>query len=273
MKCRIEAFYLPAREGQRLCVYHGPQTGLRATLLYVHPFAEEMNKTRRMVALQARSLAAEGYGVLQIDLAGCGDSSGDFGDATWQDWVDDVVMAAQWLRALSDVPLWLWGLRAGCLLCAAAAPALGRENRFLFWQPAASGKLLLQQFLRLRTAGDKLAGKDAASNAALRQALGRGETVDIAGYRLGPELALGLEQASLLPPGGSASLKCLEVSSRPESTLSPATETLLAQWRGAGCAVETRVVPGPPFWQTTEIEEAPALLDATRDMLEEEHQP
>jgi exosortase A-associated hydrolase 2 len=242
VKPRVEAFHLPARAGQRLCLYHGPRAGLRAALLYVHPFADEMNKTHRMAAMQARKLSEAGYGVLQIDLAGCGDSSGDFGDATWQDWVDDVVMAGQWLRALSDAPLWLWGLRAGCLLFAAAAPSLGCDGRFLFWRPAGSGRLL-QQFFRLRTAGDKIAGKDTAATAALRQALGRGETVDIAGYRLGPGLALGLEHASLSPPGGSSSLrflKCLEGSSRPEATLSPANETMLAQWRGAARAARSR---------------------------------
>jgi alpha/beta superfamily hydrolase len=40
-----------------------------------------MNKARRMAALQARALAALGYGVLLLDLHGCGDSSGDFGDS------------------------------------------------------------------------------------------------------------------------------------------------------------------------------------------------
>ncbi len=268
MKPQVEAFYLQAAVGQRLCLYHGPRVGMRATVLYVHPFAEEMNKTRRMAALQARCLAEAGYGVLQIDLAGCGDSSGEFGAATWQGWVDDVVRAGLWLRARSDAPLWLWGLRAGCLLCVAAAPELGRENKFLFWQPANSGKLLLQQFLRLKTTGDKLAGNGGASSAALRQALERGETIGVAGYELGPALALGLEKATLSPPPGTGHLECLELSSRPEATLSPATEAMLAQWHGAGHATRARVVGGPAFWQTTEIEEAPALLGATRAALE-----
>ena len=67
-------------------------------MVYIHPFAEEMNKARRMAALQSRALAAAGFDVLQIDLLGCGDSSGDFGDATWNDWVNDVVHGCRWLR-------------------------------------------------------------------------------------------------------------------------------------------------------------------------------
>ena len=75
----FEAFFLPAGREQRFCILHGAESGIpvRGALVYVHPFAEEMNKARRMAALQARAMAAAGYAVLQIDLYGCGDSAGD----------------------------------------------------------------------------------------------------------------------------------------------------------------------------------------------------
>jgi len=269
----VQAFYLPAPGGQRLCIHHRPSARARASVVYVHPFAEEMNKARRMAALQARCLAQAGCAVLQIDLTGCGDSSGEFGSATWQGWVDDVVRAAQWLRQQSDAPLWLWGLRAGCLLCVAAAPRLGPDCNFLFWQPASSGQLLLQQFLRLKIAGDRLAGKDKGSTAELRVALERGDPVEIAGYWIGAELARGLEQATLSPPKAAGRLECLELSTRPEAALSPATTALLDQWHAAGHVAQGRVVEGPAFWQTVEIEEAPALLAATRELLVPEAAP
>jgi alpha/beta superfamily hydrolase len=46
--------------------------------------AEELNKSRHVAAAQARAFAAAGYSVLQIDLYGCGDSSGDFGEPAGQ---------------------------------------------------------------------------------------------------------------------------------------------------------------------------------------------
>jgi len=53
---------MPARPGQRLCIHHAPRAGaVRGKLVYVHPLAEEMNKSRRMAALQSRALAAAGY--------------------------------------------------------------------------------------------------------------------------------------------------------------------------------------------------------------------
>ena len=78
-------FFLPSGDGQRFCLYH-PAVNAQGVaplghVVYVHPFGEEMNKSRRMATLQARALAQAGFSVLQVDLLGCGDSSGDFGDA------------------------------------------------------------------------------------------------------------------------------------------------------------------------------------------------
>ena len=70
---------------RRFAVLHWPAEPRVPLGLVVHApaFAEEMNKSRRMVALQARALAEDGLAVLLVDPLGCGDSPGDFGDATW----------------------------------------------------------------------------------------------------------------------------------------------------------------------------------------------
>ncbi|MBI3368170.1 MAG: hydrolase 2, exosortase A system-associated [Burkholderiales bacterium] len=260
-----EAFFLPRGDGQRLCLLHRPASGApRAGLVYVHPFAEEMNKSRRMAARQSRALAEAGCMVLQIDLAGCGDSSGEFGDASWQAWVDDVVAACGWLRQHCDAPLWLWGLRAGALLASQAAQALPQPVQgLLMWQAPSSGKPLLQQFLRLASAGRLLEGDAKGLSADLRDRLARGETVDIAGYELPAAVANGLESATLRPPTNGGQLLWAELSTLVDATLSPAAERGLAAWRCAGWRVDTRLVQGPAFWQTTEIEDADALLGAT----------
>ncbi len=56
----MEVFFLQGAQGQLFSVYHpsslsGPARG---GLVYLPPFAEEMNRARRMAALQARRLAA-----------------------------------------------------------------------------------------------------------------------------------------------------------------------------------------------------------------------
>ncbi|MDO9165335.1 MAG: hydrolase 2, exosortase A system-associated [Rhodoferax sp.] len=283
---RPEAFFLPAESaetagsGQRFCLFHPAQgEAIRGLVLYIHPFAEEMNKARRMAALQARALAQAGYAVLQIDLLGCGDSSGDFGDATWEQWINDVVLGCRWLRSKNDaqaiaadqIPLWLWGLRAGCLLAVDAARQMDEVCNFLFWQPPAAGKTLLQQFLRLKVAGDMVGGQSKGIMEAMRQQLASGTPVEIAGYMLSSGLASGLEQASLVPPLPSARpsqrLEWFELSTRDDASLSPVSAKTIVQWQQAGFAVGSHVALGPSFWQTTEIEDAPALIAVTTEAI------
>jgi exosortase A-associated hydrolase 2 len=257
-------------EGRRFWLSHGAHGGAaRARVLYLHPLAEEMNRSRRMAALQARALAAAGCEVLQIDLLGCGDSAGDFSDATWDAWRDDTLQGCRWLRERAGAaPLWLWGLRAGALLAVDAARVLDEPCHLLLWQPPASGRAVLQQFLRLRLA-EGLAGGDAgALMKALRAQLAAGEPVSAAGYALSSTLARGLEAAQLTPPPACAGrLAWLEVGGAEPGAPAPGALPTLDAWRAAGWRVDAQRVPGPAFWATAETETAPALLQATRALL------
>ena len=268
--------------GQRFALYHAPRGEVtRGLVVHVHPFAEELNKSRRMAALQSRAMAEAGYAVLQLDLLGCGDSAGDFGDASWAQWIVDVVHAARWLKARhahgadapAGPPLWFWGQRVGALLAAEAAAEMRAACNFLFWQPAVAGKTLLQQFLRLKSAGQLASGRMKGAVQALRDELDAGRTVEVAGYTLRPELCRGLDLAVLSPPpfGGRGSrVEWLEVSSHEGAELSSATLAQAARWRSGGWATNTQLVRGPAFWQTTEIEDAPALLQASVQVLSRE---
>lgn len=273
------AFFLDTgSRGQRLCLHFPAATGQapRARLLFLPPFAEEMNKSRRMVALQARAFAQAGCEVLLFDPLGCGDSSGDFGDAGWQDWLDDAQRALQWLQdqagpdaTPTDTPMWLWALRGGALLAGGLMERLALTGtalpHLLLWQPLTTGKLQLQQFLRLRVAADLIGGQAKGVVQSLRDQLARGEAVEVAGYQLSAALAQGLEQAQLQPRPGVGRLAWLEVSPRAPAPLTPAATLALDGWRAQGVAVQANAVTGPSFWAATEIEEAPALLQASLD--------
>lgn len=266
----MQAFFLPSDQGARFCLYHAAGNGeARGAIIYLHPFAEEMNKSRRMAALQARSMAEAGFDVLQIDLLGCGDSAGDFADATWQAWLDDVLRAYHWLRTQSSAPLTLWGLRAGCLLAAEAVVRLPESANFIFWQPVVSGKQHWQQFMRLKMAGELASGQAKGITEQLRQQLAAGQTVEIAGYSVSPGLVDGLEKAELQPPAvRPGRVIWLELSMREDASLAPVSQKRIEQWQVAGYAVDAQVVRGPGFWQTSEIEDAPDLVAATLAALE-----
>ena len=262
----------PHSADQRYALLHRPAGQVRGRILYLPPFAEEMNKSRRMAALQARALAELGYAVLQLDLQGCGDSDGDFADASWQGWIQDCLLGLDHLNAQvgGDVPLTLWGLRAGCLLASPVAEALDESCNFLFWQPSTQGKQVLQQFIRLKTAAAMMDGQQKGIAEQIRQTLAQGECVEIAGYGLSPALAQGLETANLKPPsrkeGVNPRMAWIEIS-RSAQELSPASQSSYAMWQAAAYSVRSAVVQGPAFWQTTEIEDAPELLPASQEAL------
>jgi len=260
-----EAFFLPLSRGRRFCVRYSPTTRAGGAILFVPPFAEEMNKARRMAALQARALAANGWTVLQMDLFGCGDSDGEFAEADWQQWRTDITDAMAWLREQTDCLPLLWGLRAGCLLACDVAHDMNPPPRLLLWQPSMSGRQALQQFLRLRVAGqlfgdpsaDKIGTRD------LREQLLRGEAVEVAGYLLSPGVALGLEAAGLNPLVAPTQVAWLEIGPATSAEPSPAVRGRVKAWEAAGHRVALRSIAGAAFWQTQEIAECPELLDAT----------
>jgi exosortase A-associated hydrolase 2 len=265
----FEAFFLPAvhdggRAGQRFCILNAARSAVpfRGGLVYIHPFAEEMNKARRMAAAQSRALAQAGHAVLRIDLFGCGDSSGDFGDASWEHWIDDALLACDWLRRETGTAPWLWGLRAGCLVAAGAARRTDAAG-LLFWQPVVSGKQHLQQFLRLKNATRILSGERMGSEDRPKADPRRGDPVEVAGYTLSPGLARGLENAELVLPERPTRVEWLEITASEEKGLSPAAAARLEEWRARGHAVRGVAAPGPSFWQTVEIAECPALIAAT----------
>ena len=113
-----------------------------------------------------------------------------------------------------------------------------------------------------------MAGNTNGATDSLRQKLARGECVEVAGYALSPEVALGLQHAKLAPPlaqhaSNGRRVEWFELSTRESAELSPASARTSTSWTDAGFAVRSHVVNGPAFWQTSEIEEVPALIVAT----------
>jgi exosortase A-associated hydrolase 2 len=260
-------FFLPADPGQRFCLFHRPAPGqpVRGAVLHVHPFAEEMNQSRRMAAQQARAFAARGYGVLQIDLYGCGDSSGDFRDARWSIWKQDLALACDWLAQRMEQPISLWGLRLGALLALDfSRDASMPFERLILWQPVTNGKSHLNQFLRMRIASEMLAdeaGGSGMTSATLRAALASGSSIEVGGYELAAELAAAIDVQDAGAHTPRQPVHWFELTTA--GTMAPAVERHLQRWREAGAQLQLHPVSGMPFWASSEIAECPAMLAAT----------
>ncbi len=271
-------FFLKTDPGERFCLYHAPNPDKECygAFIYVHPFADEMNKSRRIAAVQARSFAALGFGVLQIDLFGCGDSSGEFADARWDIWKHDLAIARNWLENEVITPVSLWGLRLGALL--ALDFARGSKNavdKIILWQPIISGESFLTQFLRLRLANEMLFSREDTQKASgtntMRNSLANGKTLEVAGYELTPDLAAAIDslKAAELVVRKSP-IHWFEIVAESGRSMTPAGAKVVSAWKQSGVDLHVHLVPCVPFWATQEISECPEVVSATTNILADE---
>jgi exosortase A-associated hydrolase 2 len=259
--------------GPILAIHHMPRARRVPArgVIYLPPFAEEMNRARRMATLQAQALAAAGDGVLILDPYGSGDSGGEFGDARWETWHNDAARAVAWMRERGYESIVLLGLRLGGLLALDAArdPA-ANISRVVLWQPVLRGEQMVTQFLRLRLAADLSSGKRAnESTTEIRKALTTDKSVEIAGYQLHHDLVAAIDKLKLveLGLGCRAAIDWIEVVPQPDQAPSPAHEPIASRWREAGLSFKQHKVVGEPFWALQETALAPALLSLTSELL------
>lgn len=76
------------------CVHHSRGIARpKLSVLGLRPFAEELNKSRRILVLAATHLAASGAEVLIPDRLGTGDSEGEFNDSNWEIGIENIESA------------------------------------------------------------------------------------------------------------------------------------------------------------------------------------
>lgn len=271
----LHPFFLEGTAGPLFALYQAPARAVtrQETFLFVPPFAEEMNRSRRVATLQAQALSAAGHGALILDLFGCGDSGGEFADATWEQWQADVFAAADWVARRHGGAVSLWGLRLGAALAASCAERQkGRFSRLLLWEPVVRGQAYLTQVLRIRVASGLFQETDRQETTEeLRDRLQSGETLEIGGYAFGSKLAVAIDAVDMAAMQPECALpSCwIEVAGEGDRPLSAAAQRALQAWRAAGVAVVDRVVTAPRFWNLIETTIAPDLVAATIDAVTE----
>ncbi|MDB5960791.1 MAG: Hydrolase 2, exosortase system-associated [Massilia sp.] len=252
---QVEPFFFDVDPGTRFCLYHAPNPRVppRGAVLYAHPFAEELNLSRRMAAQQARAFAALGYAVLQIDLFGCGDSCGEFTAGRWSQWQRDLAVAADWLAERQAGPLYIWGVRLGALLAMDLASSRAVDGLIL-WQPLISGRTCIDQFLRQRMSADP--SRKAGGIPALRAELAARGRIEVAGFELDLALARGIEACEAI----RLDLKPCTVHWFSSAAM---PRRLAARWRQAGVTLHYHAIEALPFWSDPARPESPSLLAAT----------
>lgn len=240
---------------------------VKGSVLFLPPFAEEMHRSRHIVAQQAREFATVGYNVLLLDLFGCGDSGGDFADASWQVWREDAVLAANTLANLSSVPLVLWGLRMGALLACELSKVRSDVSRLIFWQPVLNGEQQIDQFLRLRSTAAVTGNLAAFDRKTLWNELRSGRSLDVSGYTLSPALALEMAKVRLNDFCPNCPVHWFEVAAAATGRLGVASEKVIAHWREQGIQVTPWQAHGEPFWRNSDAKTNFTLQRKTLDLL------
>jgi exosortase A-associated hydrolase 2 len=265
----LEPAMIAGRSGALFAVHHAPARPGSRAVLYLPPFAEEANRSRKMATLQARALASAGIGALIFDPYGTGDSGGDFRDARWENWCDDAGRAIAWLQQRGYESIVLLGLRLGAMLALQIA-AQRRDDvaRAILWQPVLRGDQFMTQFLRLRLAAELSTG-GGEGTAALRRELAERGSVEIAGYALDRSLVDAIDALRLADLGlaCAAPIDWVDLVAEAGQSASSAQDAVLKRWTEAGKTVRRHQAVGVPFWTLQETAVAPALVSLTTNMM------
>lgn len=264
MTAAPEPLFIEAGDRRLFALFHRADGEMRGCVLMLPPFAEEMNMSRRMTYLTGRAFAAAGYGFLNLDLTGTGESSGDFADARIDTWQDDARTGLAWLHEKTGHMPILMGLRAGALLAA----SLQANAPLVLWQPVGNGETMINQFLRIRIAAALTGNAEKETTKGLRAQWQAGEGVEIAGYEISPALADGFDNLRLadMAPSANAPVIWVETGSD-ERGPSPASQRIMDTWTEKGAKLNSYLCQGDPFWTIQETTTAPAMIDVTLDAL------
>jgi exosortase A-associated hydrolase 2 len=268
---KAKPFFLRSTAGEIFAIYFPAQTTLavKKDAIFIPPFTDEMNKSRRSAVLLARALARHGVGTLIIDLYGTGDSNGEFVNARWDIWQQDIKCAAQWLQQQGNEILNLVGLRMGALLAMDCIEHLDATiEKVVLWQPIISGKSMMTQFLRLRSTASAMISGKKESVQDLRNLLEQGHSIEVAGYELAPELVKALDEVNLKPSGldKSFTIQWLELVYGAE--LPPASKKLVESWKDQGVNISAHAISADPFWMGQNITVVTDLLNMTAHLFE-----
>jgi len=258
-----------AHRGRRLftVTIQPAEATAQGSILFLHPFAEEMHKSRRTVAEQARRFAGLGFNVVLLDLSGCGDSSGEFANCSWSDWIEDAEFALNHIDRQWGVPIVVWGLRLGALLAADVSQKSEVVQKLLLWQPTLNGEQHIDEFLRTQSAGLALKGESGFNRAELWDELRAGRSLNVAGYDVSPTLATQISKIRLHDIKPRCPVTWINIGRIANAIPNPASQNVLSGWEGEAIEVEFENMEGELFWRILDAGESKRLLDRTAELL------
>lgn len=245
----------------------------KRALILVPSFAEEMNKSRKMMKSMLEISAEGGDGFL-FDLFGTGDSEGHFEQATWTKWKQNLGDYVESVMSTGDyTSVEFICLRTGSLLLNDwLNDSQKHENEWSisgihYWNPVVKAQQFNTQFLRLKLAaemmksdGDKRTTKDLMADL---QQTGK---LEVAGYMLNAVLIDEMLEASIGLPESYANTALFYYDVSGRGSLTPAISNAASSVRQAENH-NIHSIKGLQFWSTQEISMCEELLFTTKSNL------
>lgn len=231
-------------------LHHPQQNGNGTGLVFCQAFAEEQNISHRLMVNFARALAACGHHVLRFDYMGCGDSSGEFGQATVATRVADILSSIEFLKKKAGLEkIGLLGLRLGAVFAALAAKKNSGLAFLILCAPIVDVKNYLWQLLRSNLAAQMVIyGEIRCDREQLIHNLRSGQMINIDGYDLSKEFYNEAIEASLTDALGQFTGSTLIVDVSEKAKPVDRELSRLAQSHRNGNAIDVIQVSAPPFW-------------------------
>ncbi len=249
---------------------HRPEKSPRAAFVFCYPFGDERKSSCRAFAQTARAFAEAGMAVLRFDYRGCGDSGGDFSEATLEGWLEDAQAAVAALKSRTGArAIGFLGLRFGAMLAACAAEKEPDAAHLILWEPILDGRSYFAADLRKKLIKEMMTrGKSSGRRTDLLEQLERGEGyIDMDGYKVTGALYAGLAALNLPSRIGRFPGRCFLCQVSFTDKVGIHVNSLKEAYVKGGATAEIGAVVEEPFWSKVDFAGCPKLIAATMDWL------
>ena len=185
-----EFSFLPSHKNSHLFLAQytpvlGSDSSAQEAVIFIPPFGEEMNRSKRMYVLCARLLAAKGITSFCFDLSGTGDSDGEWGDFDYDDWLINLKDVIDYVQQESFQSISLISLRFGALLALDAIAEFDFPiNKCVFWDPVDNGEVYMRQLVRMKIAASMAEQLKKITTKDVLEELDSNGFVEIGGYKI-----------------------------------------------------------------------------------------
>jgi pimeloyl-ACP methyl ester carboxylesterase len=233
----VNPFFFGSSRTQLFGVHHPPKLGTPrgSGIVLCYPFGDEYMRTHKAIRQLTMMLARTGYHLLRFDYFGTGDSAGGGEEATVEQWLEDIAIAADELKETSGVTrISLVGLRLGAMLAAEVAATRTDVDDLVLWDPVVVARSYIDELMAAPHSWPGPGGEMAAQ-----------ATLAASGFPLPPPLRGGFEGLDLCRTTLTSPRRVLLVTSHEREDYARLERHLQAQ-RPQGFSHQR--VPSPAPW-------------------------